>query len=119
VEGSLALLLFCATLVDNLRTETDEAKRADDEQLLDLLTPIAKSWPSEFCLEANKHAIQVLGGYGYTRDYPVERLYRDNRLNPIHEGTHGVQGMDLLGRKVMQNGGRALQLLAAKDQGDD
>jgi alkylation response protein AidB-like acyl-CoA dehydrogenase len=114
VEGSLSLLLYCARLVDNLRTETDETKRADDEQLLDLLTPIAKSWPSEFCLEANKHAIQVLGGYGYTRDYPVERLYRDNRLNPIHEGTHGVQGMDLLGRKVMQNGGRALQLMAAR-----
>jgi alkylation response protein AidB-like acyl-CoA dehydrogenase len=117
VEGSLALLLYCARLVDNLRTETDEARRDEDEQLLDLLTPIAKSWPSEFCLEANKHAIQVLGGYGYTRDYPVERLYRDNRLNPIHEGTHGVQGMDLLGRKVMQNGGRALQLLAARIKG--
>ncbi|WP_273525888.1 acyl-CoA dehydrogenase family protein, partial [Pseudomonas sp.] len=111
VEGAFALILYCARLVDGLRTQTDEAKKRDDDLLLDLLTPIAKSWPSEFCLEANKHAIQVLGGYGYTRDYPVERLYRDNRLNPIHEGTHGIQGMDILGRKVVQANGRGLELL--------
>ena len=112
VEGALSLLLYCAGLVDRIRTGTDASRRAEDELLLDLLTPIAKSWPSEFCLEANKHAIQVLGGYGYTRDYPVERLYRDNRLNPIHEGTHGIQGMDLLGRKVIQADGTGLKLLA-------
>ena len=114
VEGAFALILYCARLVDGLRTQADEAKRRDDELLLDLLTPVAKSWPSEFCLEANKHAIQVLGGYGYTRDYPVERLYRDNRLNPIHEGTHGIQGMDILGRKVVQANGRGLELLAGR-----
>lgn len=114
VEGAFALILYCARLVDGLRTQTDEAKKRDDELLLDLLTPVAKSWPSEFCLEANKHAIQVLGGYGYTRDYPVERLYRDNRLNPIHEGTHGIQGMDILGRKVVQANGRGLELLAGR-----
>ncbi len=73
--------------------------------LLDILTPIVKSWPSQYGLEANALAIQVHGGYGYTREYPVERLYRDNRLNAIHEGTHGIQALDLLGRKVpMQNG---------------
>jgi butyryl-CoA dehydrogenase len=114
VEGAFALILYCARLVDGIRTGTDEAKKRDDELLLDLLTPVAKSWPSEFCLEANKHAIQVLGGYGYTRDYPVERLYRDNRLNPIHEGTHGIQGMDILGRKVVQANGRGLELLAGR-----
>lgn len=114
VEGAFALILYCARLVDRIRTSTDEAERRDDELLLDLLTPVAKSWPSEFCLEANKHAIQVLGGYGYTRDYPVERLYRDNRLNPIHEGTHGIQGMDILGRKVVQQQGRGLELLTAR-----
>ena len=64
--------------------------------LLDLLTPIAKSWPSQWCLEANDLAIQVHGGYGYTREYDVEQHYRDNRLNPIHEGTHGIQSLDLL-----------------------
>jgi len=114
VEGAFALLLYCSRLVDGIHTGTDEARTRDDELLLDLLTPIAKSWPSEFCLEANKHAIQVLGGYGYTRDYPVERLYRDNRLNPIHEGTHGIQGMDILGRKVVQANGRGLELLAER-----
>ena len=105
------MLLYAAMLVDLIRTGTEE-RRGENELLLDLLTPIAKSWPSEFCLEANKHAIQILGGYGYTRDYPVERLYRDNRLNPIHEGTHGVQALDLLGRKVTQANGAGLKALA-------
>ncbi|MEJ2624348.1 MAG: acyl-CoA dehydrogenase family protein [Pseudolabrys sp.] len=73
-----------------------------------MLTPVVKSWPSEHCLEANKWAIQVLGGYGYTRDYPLERLYRDNRLNHIHEGTFGIQGMDLVGRKVVGDKSRAM-----------
>jgi hypothetical protein len=80
--------------------------------LLELLTPIAKSWPSQWCLEANSLAIQIHGGYGYTRDYDVEQHYRDNRLNPIHEGTHGIQALDLLGRKVAMNGGAALSALA-------
>ena len=75
--------------------------------LLEVVTPIAKSWPSEWCLEANSLAIQVHGGYGYTRDYNVEQFYRDQRLNPIHEGTHGIQGLDLLGRKVRLSGGAA------------
>ncbi len=81
--------------------------------LLDILTPVAKSWPSQWCLEANSLAIQVLGGYGYTREYDVEQHYRDNRLNPIHEGTHGIQSLDLLGRKVTQRGGANLLALGA------
>ncbi len=72
--------------------------------LLEVLTPIAKSWPSENCLEANSLAIQIYGGYGYTRDFPVEQYWRDNRLNMIHEGTHGIQAVDLLGRKVLDAG---------------
>ncbi len=108
VEGAQALCLYSAWLVDKMATETDEARRAWYNDLLGLLTPVVKSWPSEHCLEANKWAIQVLGGYGYTRDYPVERLYRDNRLNHIHEGTFGIQGMDLLGRKVAGDGGKTL-----------
>ena len=84
----------------------DAAAAAEARLLLEVLTPIAKSWPSEWCLEANSLAIQVLGGYGYTRDFPVEQYWRDNRLNMIHEGTHGIQALDLLGRKVvMQDGG--------------
>ncbi len=114
VEGGLALNLFCAKLVDDEHTADDEAVRREAKLLLDILTPIAKSWPSQWCLEANNLAIQVHGGYGYTRDYNVEQFYRDNRLNPIHEGTHGIQGLDLLGRKVVMQGGAALQALAER-----
>ncbi len=114
-EGSLALALYCARLVDEQHTGNAEA--ADEARLLlEVLTPITKSWPSEWCLEANSLAIQILGGYGYTRDFPVEQYWRDNRLNMIHEGTHGVQAMDLLGRKVLMEQGRGLTLLAARMQ---
>ncbi len=109
VEGALALNLFCGRLVDEERTGADPAKA---HLLLEMLTPLAKSWPSQWCLEANSLAIQIHGGYGYTREYPVEQLYRDNRLNPIHEGTHGIQALDLLGRKVVMQGGAGLALLA-------
>jgi alkylation response protein AidB-like acyl-CoA dehydrogenase len=110
-EGALALELYCAKLVDELHTGENSAEAG---VLLEMLTPIAKSWPSEWCLEANSLAIQIHGGYGYTRDYPVEQYWRDNRLNMIHEGTHGIQGLDLLGRKVVMNGGKGLALLASK-----
>jgi len=108
VEGGLALALYCARLVDEEKTAPDAAARASAHLLLEILTPVAKSWPSQWCLAANDLAIQICGGYGYTRDYPVEQFYRDNRLNPIHEGTHGIQGIDLLGRKVVMQGGAAL-----------
>ena len=112
-EGALALELYCARLVDE--QHTGEVNAADEARLLlEVLTPIAKSWPSEWCLEANSLAIQVLGGYGYTRDFPVEQYWRDNRLNMIHEGTHGIQALDLLGRKVLMEGGRGLSLLGAR-----
>ena len=114
-EGGLALALYCARLVDELHTG-DERRARDAGLLLEVLTPIAKSWPSEWCLEANSLAIQVHGGYGYTRDFPVEQYWRDNRLNMIHEGTHGIQGLDLLGRKVLMHEGAALKLLAARVQ---
>ena len=111
-EGALALELYCARLVDELHTGSDDAK-ARAHLLLEVLTPIAKSWPSEWCLEANSLAIQVLGGCGYTRDFPVEQYWRDNRLNMIHEGTHGIQALDLLGRKVVMEGGAGLAALSA------
>ena len=108
-EGALALNLFCARLVDEQHTGAPEA--ADEARLLlEVLTPIAKSWPSEFCLEANSLAIQIHGGYGYTRDFPVEQYWRDNRLNMIHEGTHGIQALDLLGRKAVMQQGAAIAL---------
>ncbi|KAA0099866.1 acyl-CoA dehydrogenase [Mycolicibacterium sp. P1-18] len=108
VEGGLALGLYCTKLIDLQRTaeSAEEAEQVTD--LLDILVPVAKSWPSQWCLEANNLAIQVHGGYGYTREYDVEQHYRDNRLNPIHEGTNGIQSLDLLGRKVTQRNGASL-----------
>ena len=92
-EAAVALCLYCAALEDEGDYEA--------EGLLSLLTPVAKHWPSEFALAANDIAIQVHGGYGYTRDFDVEQLWRDNRLNPIHEGTTGIQALDLLRRKIL------------------
>jgi len=111
VEGGLALLLYCAKLIDIQHSSDSEEERTNAELLLDILTPVAKSWPSQWCLEANSLAIQVHGGYGYTREYDAEQHYRDNRLNMIHEGTHGIQSLDLLGRKVRQRGGAGLMAL--------
>lgn len=111
VEGTFDLGLYAARIVDEQQTAATEEERKNAHELLDLLTPIVKSWPSEFCLKANEMAIQILGGHGYTREYPVEQYYRDNRLNPIHEGTHGIQSLDLLARKLTQNGGAGLRQL--------
>ncbi len=112
-EGALALQLYCAKLVDDKATGSAEQQQ-EAALLLEMLTPISKSWPSENCLEANSLAIQIHGGYGYTRDFPVEQYWRDQRLNMIHEGTHAIQALDLLSRKVVMNGGAGLQLLASK-----
>ena len=117
IEGAQTLIYYCAELIDTKKLSDDKDKHQRIDLLLDLLTPICKSWPSEYCLEANKLAIQVLGGYGYTREYPVERLYRDNRLNHIHEGTWGIQGLDILGRKVRMHGGAAVSILRQEIQG--
>jgi butyryl-CoA dehydrogenase len=117
VEGAYALCLYAARLVDEQNTGGTETARAEAALLLDLLTPVVKSWPSQWCLEANSLAIQIHGGYGYTREYPVEQFYRDNRLNMIHEGTHGIQAIDLLGRKVAMKQGAALKQLAREIAG--
>ncbi len=114
VEGALALNLYCSRLLDLQATAHDDDERTETGRLLDLLTPIAKSWPSQWGQESNSLAIQVLGGSGYTRDYDVEAHWRDQRLNPIHEGTHGIQALDLLGRKVLGSGGASLLALAAR-----
>jgi hypothetical protein len=110
VEGALALILYCARLTDIACSAESSQERDSATLLLDLLTPVAKSWPSQWCLEANNLAIQVHGGYGYTREYDLEQHYRDNRVNPIHEGTHGIQSLDLLGRKVRQREGAGLRI---------
>jgi butyryl-CoA dehydrogenase len=114
VEGALALNLYCSRLLDLQASAVDDDERVEAGRLLDVLTPIAKSWPSQWGQESNSLAIQVLGGSGYTRDYDLEAHWRDQRLNPIHEGTHGIQALDLLGRKVLGGGGAALLALAAR-----
>ena len=111
VEGALALAVYCGKLVDIQHSAESDEELDNATLLLDILTPVAKSWPSQWCLEANNLAIQVHGGYGYTREYDVEQHYRDNRLNPIHEGTNGIQSLDLLGRKVVQRNGASLTAL--------
>ncbi|WP_277053163.1 acyl-CoA dehydrogenase [Zestomonas thermotolerans] len=111
VEGAFDLGLYAARLMDDSETLETAEDRTHALELLDLLTPVVKAWPSEFCLKANELAIQILGGHGYTRDHPVEQYYRDNRLNPIHEGTNGIQSLDLLGRKLIQNDGAGLRQL--------
>ena len=111
-EGGIALGLLLARLADLKKAAPTAQERADAGLLLDLMTPVFKAWMSEECLAANSEAMQVLGGAGYTRDHPLEQHYRDNRLNPIHEGTNGIQAIDLLGRKMAMEGGRAVELLA-------
>jgi alkylation response protein AidB-like acyl-CoA dehydrogenase len=114
VEGGLGLLLYCSRLVDVQESAGSAEERDAATVLLDMLTPVGKSWPAQWCLAANDLAIQVHGGYGYTREYDVEQHYRDNRLNPIHEGTHGIQSLDLLGRKVPARGGAGMAALGAE-----
>ena len=114
VEGALALILECAHLVDDERSAPDEAVRREATLLLEMLTPVAKSWPADAGQESISLALQTLGGYGFAREYPIERLYRDNRLNAIHEGTNGVQALDLLGRKVRQEQGAGFRALVAR-----
>jgi len=102
-EGAFSLCLLGSQLTDDEKTAETEEERLAAHQLLDFLTPIIKSWPAEYGPKANYLAIQVLGGHGYIDEHPVEMFYRDNRLNPIHEGTTGIQSLDLLGRKVPMN----------------
>ncbi len=127
-EGGLALGLYVSGLADMKAGAEEAADRTEAALLLDFLTPIFKGWISEEMLRASDAAIQVLGGAGYTRDHPLEQHYRDNRLNPIHEGTNGIQAIDMLGRKAVMEEGQALALflarvrhavLAASQRGDE
>lgn len=112
-EGSLSLLIETARLYDVSRVaEGEEKERAF--LLLELLTPVAKTYPSEMGVQSVSQSLQTLGGYGFTEDFPVEQFYRDIRITPIYEGTTGIQAQDLLGRKMTMKGGRAPQLLFAE-----
>lgn len=111
VEGSMALLLEASLWQDLTERGSGDAQR-EAKLLLELLTPVIKTFPSEYGTQAVMQAMQVLGGAGYCDDFPVEQYYRDIRVNAIYEGTTGIHGMDLLGRKVLMENGAALQLLA-------
>jgi butyryl-CoA dehydrogenase len=102
-EGAYSLCLYGHQLADDEKTALTETERKQASTILNFLTPIIKSWPSEWGPKSNDLAIQVLGGHGYVNEHPVEMFYRDNRLNPIHEGTTGIQSLDLLCRKVPMN----------------
>lgn len=115
VEGSLSLLLQCGLWADLAHTAEGETKERA-ELLLDLLTPIAKSYPSEMCCQTTSAAVQILGGAGYTTDFPLEQYYREARIHPIHEGTTGIHGLDLLGRKITLKGGKGVQFLMQEIQ---
>ena len=117
-EGGVALSLYGAELIDKMAVCEDAAAKQELHLVLELLIPMIKSWPSEWGLEANRLAIQVHGGAGYTTDFIVEQLYRDARVNSIYEGTTGIQSLDLLGRKVPMAGGAALAALAARVAAD-
>jgi len=112
-EGALAMSLFGASLAEDQHTHPDRAAREAAALLLDILTPVIKSWPSRYGCLANDHAIQVLGGSGYTREYLAEQLYRDQRLNAIHEGAEAIHALDLLGRKAVMQGGAAYKVFRA------
>jgi butyryl-CoA dehydrogenase len=107
-EGALSLTLAAARLADLAEHGTDDDIRRRARLVLDLLTPVAKSFPAERGFEANALAVQIHGGYGYTSEYLPELWLRDQKLNSIHEGTTGIQSLDLLGRKVVAAGGEAL-----------
>jgi alkylation response protein AidB-like acyl-CoA dehydrogenase len=113
VEGSISLLMQCSRYVDRIKV-TEGEEREKNDLLLELLTPIAKSYPSEMGLLSVSQGLQCLGGYGYCDEFLLELFYRDARIHPIHEGTTGIQGMDLLGRKVIMKGGKAFSLFIAE-----
>lgn len=110
-EGSLALLIYCGLLSDKIAQESNAQQKLEMEALLDFLTPIAKTYPSEMGVQSTSMAVQVMGGAGYTTDFPVEQYYREARIHPIHEGTTGIHGLDLLGRKLLLHEGLGLKMM--------
>ncbi|MFZ4426364.1 MAG: acyl-CoA dehydrogenase [Saprospiraceae bacterium] len=117
VEGSISLLMQCSYYADLIKS-SDTEKAKDYHLLLELLTPVAKTFPAEMGTQAVSQGMQVLGGAGYTDDFPLEQYYRDIRINCIYEGTTGIHGLDLLGRKVLMENGKAMTLLMQEIKSD-
>ncbi len=108
-EGGRALVLWGALQVDLIRRSPDEAERRNADDLLGLLTPVIKGYLTDKGFAAAVHAQQVLGGHGYIREHGLEQFVRDARIAQIYEGTNGIQAMDLVGRKLPREGGRAVR----------
>lgn len=115
MEGGLSLVTQCAFYADMAKVSEGEEK-AKYQMLLDLLTPMAKTYPAEMSVQSTSQGMQVLGGAGFCSDFPLQQYYRDTRINPIYEGTTGIQAMDLLGRKVTMKMGAAVMAFAAELQ---
>jgi butyryl-CoA dehydrogenase len=113
VEGSLAVILQCCKYADQALVLSGDQKHRV-ELLLDILTPVAKTYPSEMGIWSVSQGLQCFGGYGYCEDFPIEQYFRDARIHPIHEGTTGIQGLDLLGRKVTMQDGQAFMFYIAE-----
>jgi len=117
IDGALCLELQCSYFSDLARvTEGDEQEKY--HLLLELLTPVAKSYPAEMSNLSTSTAIQIFGGYGFTKDFIAEQYYRETRIHTIHEGTTAIHGLDLLGRKVMMKNGKAVMYLMQEVMGD-
>jgi len=114
-EGSLALVAQCAFYAD-MMVVSEGKEKEKYEMLLEILTPLAKGYPSEMSVQSTSQGMQVLGGAGYCSDFPLQQHYRDTRINPIYEGTTGIQAMDLLGRKVTMKMGAAVMAFGAELQ---
>jgi butyryl-CoA dehydrogenase len=115
IEGALSLLMQTAKYADLAIVLTGEEKEKN-ELLLDLLTPVAKTYPSEMGILSVSQGVQCLGGSGYCDDYPLEQYYRDARIHPIHEGTTGIMGITLLGRNITMKGGKTYKLYVEEVQ---
>jgi butyryl-CoA dehydrogenase len=110
VEGGLSLAMECNRQFDLAHAATGTAQQ-EAWLLLEILTPILKAYGSEQANRAAALAIQTYGGYGFTMDFPAQQYYRDLKISTLYEGTTGIQSLDLLGRKVVMEKGKALQIL--------
>ncbi|MCF6169334.1 acyl-CoA dehydrogenase [Lutibacter sp.] len=116
VEGSMSLIFQTSNYSDKEITSTSQEDKEKYNLLLELLTPIAKTYPAEKGIESTSNAVQILGGYGFCFDFMPQQYYRDIRIISLYEGTTGIQSLDLLGRKITVKNGKALKLLAEEIQ---
>lgn len=115
-EGALSLVFLTSRYQDLAQSHTDKESRAKYKLLLEILTPVVKTYPSEMGITSVNNGVQVLGGYGFCSDYILQQYLRDIRISAIYEGTTGIQSQDLLGRKITMENGKALQLLSTEIQ---